>query len=143
MRVKQAKLNEYVPFKGSDGETSSEVEQPKDEFEDGSQSMVDDAQSSINDDDLMNADEFSYQLRQGKKTLARSARNLRAFLQGMQLYVLAKGIKVSVFAPSRLIIKNREIKPNFCFEVDNFNIFLNLINDYQSEQLVVKINTTL
>ena len=27
MRVKQAKLKDYVPFKGSDGETSSEVDE--------------------------------------------------------------------------------------------------------------------
>lgn len=75
--------------------------------------------------------------------MSKSARNLRAFLQGMQFYVMAKGLKVSIFAPSRLIIKNRQIKPNFCFEVDNFNIFLNMINDYQNEMLVVKINTSL
>ena len=28
MRVKQAKLKDYVPFKGSDGETSSEIDEP-------------------------------------------------------------------------------------------------------------------
>ena len=28
MRVKQAKIKDYVPYKGSDGETSSEVEDP-------------------------------------------------------------------------------------------------------------------
>jgi hypothetical protein len=27
MRVKQAKLKDYVPFKGSDGETSSDVDE--------------------------------------------------------------------------------------------------------------------
>ena len=75
--------------------------------------------------------------------MAKSSRNLRGFLQGMQLYVLAKGIKINVFAPSRLIIKQKKIKPNFCLDVDNFSIFLNLINDYQNECLVVKLNTSL
>ena len=52
-------------------------------------------------------------------------------------------MKINVFAPSKLIIRQKRVKPNFCMDVENFSIFLNLINDYQNECLVVKLNTSL
>jgi hypothetical protein len=39
MRVKQAKLKDYVPFKGSDGETSSEIDEPDAKADGGSNQL--------------------------------------------------------------------------------------------------------
>tara|TARA_B110000285_G_C15134673_1_gene626034 strand:- start:2514 stop:2681 length:168 start_codon:yes stop_codon:yes gene_type:complete len=55
MRVKQAKLKDYVPFKGSDGETSSDVDeaeakgdgpqssQPNEDYDDGEMMSAEEA----------------------------------------------------------------------------------------------------
>ena len=63
MRVKQAKLKDYVPFKGSDGETSSDVEDG-----DGDAGGVQNSQADMDDDALLSQDEMADQFKQlGKK----------------------------------------------------------------------------
>ena len=58
----------------------------------------------------------------------------------MQFYLMVKGFKLNLYAPSRMIIKNKMMKPNFSFDMEGFNIFTNCINDYQNEALQVKFN---
>jgi hypothetical protein len=60
-----------------------------------------------------------------------SNKNLRSFLQGMQFYFKAKGIKVLLFAPSseNKIIKNSMLQPNLTVDIDGFVIFLRLFNN--------------
>ena len=52
-RVKQAKLKDYVKNKGSDGETSSEVEDA-----DESRAAKNDAYSAIDDEELLDREEI-------------------------------------------------------------------------------------
>ena len=61
-RAKQAKLKDYVKYNGSDGETSSDVD-TSDPFEKekGPNSQADDY-SSINEEELMDQEEFGNQL---------------------------------------------------------------------------------
>ena len=54
--MKQAKLQDYIPYKGSDGDTSSEVE--KDEDKNRQNSSVRDDYSAINDEDMMSKEEI-------------------------------------------------------------------------------------
>ena len=122
-RVKQAKLKDYVKNKGSDGETSSEVEDA-----DESRAAKNDAYSAIDDEELLDREEIGNQLMKMKKKM-NSAKNMRQFLQGIQLYVRVKGLKLNVFSPSRQIIFNRKIKPNFSLDVDGFNMFLSCLDD--------------
>ena len=138
VRVKQAKLQDYIPFKGSDGETSSEIEKDEEGKEVNNQSIADDY-SAINDEDLMNKDEIEKQFKKMKVNM-NSSRNLRGFLQGMQFYLMVKGFKLNLYSPSRLIIKNKKMKPNFEFDMEGFNIFTNCINVYQNKSLQVKLS---
>jgi len=52
-------------------------------------------------------------------------------------------MKLNVFAPSKMIIMNRAIHPNFCLDVDDINLGVNFINDYQNSQLAVRVTTSL
>jgi len=56
MRVKQAKIKDYVPYKGSDGETSSEVEDPSSKLMEDyckASHLQDDTYSQLGEADLM------------------------------------------------------------------------------------------
>lgn len=77
-RVKQAKLKDYIPFKGSDGETSSEIEKEEGKESKENTSIRDDY-SAINDEDMMSKEEIEKQLKKMKVNMA-SSKNLRAFL---------------------------------------------------------------
>jgi hypothetical protein len=55
--VKQAKLKDYIPFKGSDAETSSEVEKEEGKESKENTSIRDDY-SAINDEDMMSKEEI-------------------------------------------------------------------------------------
>lgn len=127
MRVKQAKLRDYVPHKGSDGETSSEVDErdPADPANDASN----DDYSAMDDDQMLDQDEMKDQFKAlGKKM--KSQKNLRMFLNGVQVFVRGKGFKLNLFSPSRTIIKSKKVTPNFTVDVDGFGVFLNFLNDY-------------
>ena len=56
-RVKQAKLKDYNPFKGSDGETSREGEKEEGKESKENTSIRDDY-SAINDEDMMSKEEI-------------------------------------------------------------------------------------
>ena len=77
-RVKQAKLKDYIPFKGSDGETSSEIEKEEGKESKENTSIRDDY-SAINDEDMMSKEEIEKQFKKMKVNMA-SSKNLRAFL---------------------------------------------------------------
>jgi hypothetical protein len=55
---------------------------------------------------MMNKEELEKQLKKMRINMT-SSKNLRMFLQGMQLYLMVKGVKLNVYAPSRMIIKNK------------------------------------
>jgi len=76
--VKQAKLKDYIPFKGSDGETSSEIEKEEGKESKDNTSIRDDY-SAINDEDMMSKEEIEKQLKKMRVNMA-SSKNLRAFL---------------------------------------------------------------
>lgn len=137
MRVKQAKLRDYVVFKGSDGETSSEVEDGDD-----LQNQNNDNFSAIDDEELMNPEEMADQFKSlGKKM--KSQKNLRMFLNGVQVFVRCKGFKLNLYSPSRTIIKGRKVGPNFSVDVDGFGVFLNFLSDMQQGALVAKLSVSL
>ena len=54
VRVKQAKLRDYIPFKGSDGEESSEVE------DEHSLAKSNQGSQDQNDEVMMDSEEISY-----------------------------------------------------------------------------------
>jgi len=84
VRVKQARLKDYQPFYGSDGELSSEVEEETDskvEHQE-SKSRNDDGFSQVNDEDLFDAEQFGNQFEKMQKKMM-SMKNLRQFLQGI------------------------------------------------------------
>ena len=58
-----------------------------------------------------------------------SSRNLRGFLMGCQFCAKFKGMKLNVYAPSRMIIKGNQLKPNFSLDVEGINTFITCIND--------------
>ena len=90
----------------------------------------------------MSAEEAQDQFKSlGKKM--KSAKNLRLFLNGVQLFVRCKGFKLNLYSPSRTIIKSKKVTPNFSLDVDGFGIFLNFLNDYQMSALIVKLNISL
>lgn len=70
-RVKQARLIDYVKNKGSDGETSSEVEDPDD-----SRVAKNDAYSAIDDEELMDREEIGNQIMKMRKKM-NSSKNMR------------------------------------------------------------------
>lgn len=72
-----------------------------------------------------------------------SSKNLRSFLQGIQFYMQIKGLKVNVYSPSRQVIVNKKIKPNFTLDVDGLNLCLKFINDLNNQQLLVSLNMSL
>ena len=76
--MKQAKLKDYIPFKGSDGETSSEIEKEEGKESKENTSIRDDY-SAINDEDMMSKEEIEKQLKKMRVNMA-SSKNLRAFL---------------------------------------------------------------
>lgn len=77
---------------------------------------------------MMNPEEMADQFKSlGKKM--KSQKNLRQFLNGVQLFVRCKGFKLNLYSPSRTIIKSRKIGPNFSVDVDGFGIFLNFLSD--------------
>ena len=136
MRVKQAKLQDYIPYKGSDGEASSEVDE-----RDPADPDVDEY-SEMDDDQILSQEEMADQFKQlGKKM--KSQKNTRMFLNGVQIFIRGKGFKLNLFSPSRTIIKSKKITPNFSVDVDGFGIFLNFLNDFQNAALVVKLNVSL
>jgi hypothetical protein len=77
------------------------------------------------------------------KTKMKSAKNLRQFLQGIQFFVKAKGIQINVFAPSKLIVKESKLRPNFQLDIESFRLAVNFFNDYQNSGLLLKINLSL
>lgn len=129
MRVKQERLDGYVPYKGSDGESSSEVED--DNTESVAASKAEDGYSQIDEGEIMNPEEFGLQFEKMQKKMM-SAKNLRNFLQGIQLYVKFKGVKLNVFSPIRMVVKNQQMRPNLSFDLDGFNLFLTCLDDYRN-----------
>ena len=90
----------------------------------------------------MSAEEAQDQFRSlGKKM--KSMKNIRLFLNGVQLFVRCKGFKLNLYSPSRTIIKSKKVSPNFSLDVDGFGIFLNFLNDLQTSCLIVKLNVAL
>jgi len=83
-----------VPYKGSDGETSSEVEDPTAKLmEDlcksshaGGNLVNDDTYSQIENADLLDREQMENQFKK-MQTKMKSSKNLRGFLQGMQFYI--------------------------------------------------------
>lgn len=67
----------------------------------------------------------------------KSNKNLRKFLQGVQLHVRIYGIRVNIYTQKNPVIINRVIQPNFLFDVDSLNIAVNCINDNVQERLIV------
>ena len=63
------------------------------------------------------------------KAKMNSSKNLRAFLQGCQFCAKLKGFKLNIYAPSRLILKGTQLKPNFSFDIEGINTFITCIND--------------
>jgi len=51
-----------------------------------------------------------------------------------------KGLKLNIFAPSRMMIKGNQLKPNFSFDVEGINTFVTCINDEANLALIVKTN---
>ena len=53
-----------------------------------------------------------------------SSKNLRGFLQGIQFCLRAKGVKINVFSPTRSLVRDGKITPNFSIDLDGYNLFL-------------------
>ena len=54
-----------------------------------------------------------------------------------------KGLKLNVFAPSRYIVKQDVVQPNFWLDVDTFNLFVSFFNDQLNRSLIVQTNMSL
>ena len=76
----------------------------------------------------MNQEEIQNQWKKMKAKM-NSSKNLRGFLQGCQFCAKFKGFKLNLYAPSRLILKGNQLKPNFSFDVEGVNTFITCIND--------------
>lgn len=89
---------------------------------------------------MMDRESFNRHFSKLKKNM-NSNKNLRSFLQGIQIYVQLKGLKLNIYAPSpdNRIIKNSKMQPNLSFDIDGFNIYISLFNDIQTSSLVAKI----
>ena len=59
----------------------------------------------------------------------KSNKNMRKFLQGVQLHVRIYGLRMNVYTNTNSVVINRVIQPNFLFDVDSLNIAVNCIND--------------
>lgn len=97
-------MRDYKPFYGSD-EESSEVEDPfaKEALEHNMKNPNDNT-SQLNDEDLMDQEEIQNQWKKMKAKM-NSSKALRGFLQGCQFCAKFKGLKLNIYAPSRLILK--------------------------------------
>lgn len=72
-----------------------------------------------------------------------SQKNLRGFLQGVQFCLNVKGLRINVYDDRRKIMKNDLIKPNFSFDLDNFNLRVVFYNDQMARCLRVKLEMAL
>ena len=54
-----------------------------------------------------------------------------------------KGVKVNVYAPSRMIRVQNQIRPNFSFDVDGVNAYVTFENSQSNGALLVKANFSL
>ena len=73
-----------------------------------------------------------------------SNQNMRQFLQGVQFFFKAKGLKLGIYScPSLHIVRDGLVRPNFLLDVDGWNLFLNFNNDQYNKSFVVKLNLSL
>lgn len=73
----------------------------------------------------------------------KSNKNLRKFLQGVQLHIRIHGLRVNIYTENNAILVNRVLQPNFLFDVDSLNIAANCINDNVQQRLIVNQNLSL
>ena len=59
----------------------------------------------------------------------KSNKNMRKFLQGVQLHVRIYGLRMNVYTNTNCVMINKVIQPNFLFDVDSLNVAVNCIND--------------
>ena len=52
------------------------------------------------------------------------------------MHVRIYGIRMNVYTTPEIYI-NKQIQPNFLFDVDSFNMALNCINDESNQRLIV------
>lgn len=151
VRVKQAKLRDYVENKGSDGETSSEVEDPMKELYQERElndtrskyaGYYGDDFSSVEDAELLD-DAAVQEHFKSLKTQIKSAKNLRAFLQGIQFIMQIKGLQLNIFTTHKAITYNEQPRPNFVFDLDNLILVVNCLNEGADNRLLVKVNLSL
>ena len=90
---------------GSDGDLSSEVEDPmKMLYQEFNEKHRGDY-SDFDSEDSMNDDKFKDQWRKMKTTI-KSNKNLRKFLQGVQLHVRIYGLRMNIYTNSNSVIIN-------------------------------------
>ena len=89
----------------------------------------------------MSKEQFNLQFNRLRKNM-NSNKNLRNFLQGIQFFIKAKGLKISLYAPSEdnRIVKGGQLQPNLVLDIDGFNLYLSLFNDITTSSLVMKLN---
>jgi len=46
-----------------------------------------------------------------------------------------KGLKLSIYAPSRQVIVRNKVKPNFALDIDGYNMCVKFINDVENNNL--------
>ena len=67
----------------------------------------------------------------------KSNKNLRKFLQGIQLHVRIYGLRVNVYTSSIVVMINKQIQPNIMFDLDTINFALNCINAEDQQRLII------
>ena len=72
-----------------------------------------------------------------------SAKNLRKFLQGMQFSLKARGLRLNVYTDSNEIIKDKQVIPNFTFDIENFVFGINCQSQPALNNLAIKMHISL
>ena len=137
-KIKKARLDTYEPNLGSEGEQSSEVEDPmKLLYQDVNATVQrSDQYSDFDSDDILEAHEIQHQWKKMTSQI-KSNKNKRKFLQGVQFHVRIYGLRVNIYTQNNSVVINRVVQPNFLFDIDSFNIALNCINDNVQNRLIV------
>ena len=96
---------------------------------------LDETHTEVDDEKLLNKEEMQNQLMK-LTTKMNSAKNLRNFLGGVQLHLVAQGLVVQVFALKQ-ILKGGKPVPNFIVDVDNFSMSIECYNEALKKNLAV------
>mgnify|MGYP006094846497 CR=1 FL=1 len=83
--------------------------------------------TDVKDEELLNKEEMQNQFLK-MTTKMSSAKNMRKFLGGIQLHLEAEGFRINVFPETNKIFRNGKLLPSFYFDMDQFGLALEFIN---------------